>query len=182
MAKLKTLKPKKCRSCGELFTPFSSLAKACSPKCALDTVKKTKQKEFDRETKRRKQALKSRGDWLKEAQSAVNSYVRARDSGKPCISCDKPDNGQHQRHASHYRSVGACSQLRFNTFNIHASCATCNSVLSGNLLEYRIRLVNKLGIDRVAWLERQNDIARYDIEYLKRIKSIFLRRTKILSA
>lgn len=126
-----------------------------------------------------KERIKTRQDWLREAQSAVNAYVRERDRGKPCISCDKPDNGLHQRHASHYRSVKACSILRFNLRNIHASCATCNAVLSGNLLEYRIRLVRMKGSDFVEWLENQNQPITYSVEYLKRVKSIFLRRTRI---
>ena len=123
--------------------------------------------------------LKPKRQWMIEAQHAVNAFIRVRDNGKPCISCDKPDNGSHQRHASHYRSVGACSSLRFNTWNIHASCATCNSVLSGNLIEYRIRLVKKEGAERVEWLEGQNGIVRYDIEYLKRVKRIFKKRAAI---
>jgi len=69
--------------------------------------------------------------------------------------------------------------LRFNTWNVHASCATCNSVLSGNLIEYRIRLRLKLGDERVEWLENQNEIVRYDIEYARRVKAIFKKRTRI---
>jgi len=124
------------------------------------------------------EGFKTIRDWAKEAQTAVNLYIRTRDKGKPCISCDKPDTGV--RNASHYRSVAACSSLRFNTFNNHASCYSCNCSLSGNLLEYRIRLVKLLGQDRVDWLECQNDIARYSIDYLKRIKKVFSRRARHL--
>jgi hypothetical protein len=124
-------------------------------------------------------ALKSKSEWIKEAQQAFNEFIRWRDKGKPCISCDKMDDGTHQRHASHYRSVGACTSLRFNTFNVHASCMQCNSILSGNLIEYRIRLKFKLGDERVDWLESQNGIARYDIDYAKRVKRIFKKRTRI---
>jgi len=137
-----------------------------------------KQKIQRKVTRDKKEKLKTPNDWAKEAQTAVNLYIRTRDKGKPCISCDKPDTGV--RNASHYRSVGACSSLRFNTFNNHASCYKCNCELSGNLLEYRIRLVPLLGQDRVDWLESQNEIARYSIDYLKRVKSIFNRRAKHL--
>ena len=143
-----------------------------------EKARKKKNKEKRAFIKERKNALKTKTEWANEAQKAVNAYIRTRDKGKPCISCDKPDNGLHQRHASHYRSVGACSSLRFNTFNIHTSCATCNTELSGNLLEYRIRLKQKIGVDRVEWLECQNEVARYSVEYLKRIRKIFERRTK----
>ena len=182
---LKPAKRKKCKSCGDLFTPFTTLARTCSVKCAIEDggeakkqAVKTEKKANRKELKKYKEKNKTRSQWANEAQISVNSYIRARDRGKPCISCDKPDNGQHQRHASHYRSVGACSQLRFNTFNIHASCATCNSILSGNLLEYRIRLIKKIGAARVDWLECQNELVRYDIEYLARMKKVFNKRTR----
>jgi hypothetical protein len=123
--------------------------------------------------------LKTVSNWASEAQKAVNLYIRVRDKGKQCISCDKPDRGV--RNASHYRSAGACSQLRFNTFNIFASCYKCNCQQSGNLLEYRIRLIKKIGAEKVEWLESQNEVTRYSIEYLKRVKRIFNKRAKHLT-
>lgn len=179
-------KPKKCQGCGEPFYPrFLSTEKVCGVQCAMIVGKKKneqkKDQEWRKERKQRKEAIKTRSDYAKEAQTAFNAYIRARDKGKPCISCDKPDNGQHQRHASHYRSVGACSNLRYNTYNVHSSCATCNTQLSGNLIEYRIRLIKKLGIDRVEWLESQNELVRYDVEYLKRLKKIFSKRARRLN-
>ena len=154
------------------------MQRTCSVKCAIEDGKGIQKKEYKAVTKSLKAKAKTRSDWIREAQAAFNAYIRARDKRKPCISCDKPDNGQHQRHASHFRSVGACSQLRFNTFNVHASCATCNSTLSGNLLEYRIRLVKKLGQERVDWLESQNKLVRYDIEYLAKLKKVFNKRAR----
>ena len=173
------LKQKKCRHCKDMFTPWASTQVACSPVCAIAVTNDRKAKRERKEHAQKKLTLKTRAQWLKEAQTAVNAFVRLRDEARPCVSCDKPNNGQHQRHASHYRSVGACSSLRFNTLNIHASCSTCNSVLSGNLIEYRIRLIKRLGVDCVEWLERQNEIVRYDIEYAKRVKRIFKKRTAI---
>ena len=109
--------------------------------------------------------------WRAEAQAAVNRYVRLRDKGLPCVSCDRPDDGKHQRHASHYRSVKACSALRYNPDNIYASCAQCNASLSGNLIEYRIRLVRRFGVGLVDWLEAQNGVTKYTVEDLKKIIS-----------
>ncbi len=131
-----------------------------------------------KETRIAKERIKTRSEWLREAQSAVNAYIRERDRGRPCISCDKPDDGSHQRHASHYRSVGACSALRFNTRNIYASCAQCNAIKSGNLLEYRIRLRRIYGDELVEWLESQNGVVRYGIEYLRRLKRVFNKRSR----
>lgn len=175
----RVLKQKKCRICRELFSPWNSTQVACSPKCAIQIVSDKKEKLARKENAIQKLKLKTKAQWAAEAQAAFNSFIRERDKGKPCISCDKPDNGNHQRHASHYRSVGACSSLRFNTGNVHASCSTCNGILSGNLIEYRIRLVKKLSVEHVEWLESQNGIVRYDIDYLKRVKQIFKKRTAI---
>lgn len=178
-------RPRKCKigaaGCDGTYTPFNSLQKCCSnPFCALEVGRAAINKKARVKQRADKERLKSKSDWMREAQSAVNAYIRARDKGKPCISCDKPDDGSHQRHASHYRSVGACSSLRFNTWNIWASCAQCNSIKSGNLIEYRIRLVPKLGAERVEWLESHNETARYSIEYLQRVKKIFSRRARMV--
>ena len=170
---------KYCKACNEPFNPYMTTQKVCGLKCAVKLAKKQTEKKVDKEFKKRKLALKSKSEWMKEAQQAFNEFIRERDKGKPCISCDKMDDGTHQRHASHYRSVGACTSLRFNTFNVHTSCMQCNSILSGNLIEYRLRLKLKLGIKRLDWLECHNEIVRYDIDYAKRIKSIFKKRTRI---
>ena len=188
---MKKCKPKKCTECGEVFQPINSLQKVCNYKCAVQRVNRLKERKvasaIDKERKSqrtahraRKQALKTKSDYMREAQAQVNRYIRLRDAGKPCISCDKPDNGQHQRHASHYRSTAACSILRFNTRNIYASCQQCNTAKSGNLLEYRIRLVKKYGPDLVEWLECQNDTVKYEIDYLIRLKKVFARRCRML--
>ena len=176
---MKQSKPKSCRVCKVKFQPRNSMQVVCSPGCALVIAKQTQAKKERAKTKAAKAKLKTRSEWLKEAQTAFNGYIRIRDKGKPCISCDKPDNGQHQRHASHFRSVGAAPHLRFHLLNVHASCATCNGVLSGNLLEYAKRLPNKIGKDRADWLMYAEHGKRYSIEYAKRVKKIFNKRTRI---
>ncbi len=116
-----------------------------------------------------KERVKTRAEWLRDAQTWFNRYIRLRDKDEPCISCDKPNNGTHQRHASHYRSVGACSYLRFHEMNVWASCSVCNNHLSGNLAEYRIRLTKKIGIDKVEWLESQPKTYKHTIDEIKEI-------------
>jgi len=132
---------------------------------------------LDRE---RRMEVKPLSYWMKRAQAAVNAYIRARDAGQPCISCGKPDDGSHQRHASHYRSVGGHPELRFCELNIWASCSTCNLWLSGNLVPYRAALISKIGIEKVEWLEGQHEPKRYkkddyqriEIEYKKKLKDM----------
>jgi len=175
--------------CGAEFVQYTSLMNKCA-KCLADNARvkrEEKNKLFSSESvKKARKQLKQLSDndrptALRKAQSACNSYIRARDKGNPCISCDKPDNGSHQRHASHFRSVGACSSLRFNEKNIYASCQQCNTTKSGNLIEYRIRLVKKVGAEEVEWLESHNTITRYSIDELKEIEQKYKRKLKELN-
>ncbi len=176
---MKQLKYKPCKVCKTQFKPFSSLSRVCSPHCALKLVRSDKEKALKKDTRERKKKLKTKTDYANEAQTVINKYARLRDKGKPCCSCDKPDNGQHQRHASHYRSIGACTALRFNLKNIHTSCQQCNTSKSGNLLEYRIRLIAKHGQGYVDYLESQNQVVRYEVVYLERLKRVFSKRVRL---
>ncbi|WP_201030118.1 recombination protein NinG, partial [Salmonella enterica] len=112
--------------------------------------------------------------------------IRIRDEGKPCVSCGNPLMGKSNYltgsaiDASHYRSRGAASHLKFNVFNVHSACTRCNRQLSGNAVEYRIRLVNRIGLERVERLEADNAPRRFDVTYLKRVKAIFSRRASAL--
>jgi 5-methylcytosine-specific restriction endonuclease McrA len=188
---MKQCKPKPCKECKTIFQPRNSLQVVCGLQCAVQrSERKNKEKvaigiKKERKAQKqalrvRKEALKSNREWLKELQAVVNKYVRLRDSGKPCCSCDKPDDGSHQRHASHYKSAGSNSALRFNLWNIHASCSVCNNHLSGNIGEYTPRLIKKIGQDRYDWLLTQNQPVKYDIEYIKRFKKIFLKRIRMI--
>jgi hypothetical protein len=129
----------------------------------------------------RKEKLKTTSDWNKEAQAAVNRFIFWRDYGKPCIACGRPLNYGVRGGAvdsSHYRSRGAAPWLRFNVFNIHSGCVRCNRELSGNLIPFRINLIEKIGLQRVERIEHENTVRKFPIEYLKRVKAIFTRRAK----
>ncbi|TEW24926.1 recombination protein NinG, partial [Histophilus somni] len=103
-----------------------------------------------------KERLKSRSERLKELQGVFNRFIRLRDKNLPCISCGRYHQGQW--HAGHYRSVGACPELRFNEDNVHKQCSVCNNHKSGNVIEYRINLVAKIGVERVEFLERKDHL------------------------
>lgn len=197
---------RKCKVCGEYFVPkFHDIRiRWCCPEhgaiLAMEEREKEKvkaaakrikeQKEVEKAGRKRRKAkresLKSKSQWDKEAQSAFNRYIRIRDEGKPCVSCGNPLIGKSNYltgsaiDASHYRSRGAASHLKFNTFNVHSACTRCNRQLSGNAVEYRIRLIDRIGLERVERLESNNEPRRFDIPYLKRIKSIFTRKARSL--
>ena len=132
------------------------------------------------EIRRRKEQIKTRAQWLAECQAVINRYVRLRDAGKPCVSCDRPASWDGQWHASHLRSVGAASAVRFHLWNIHKACSICNHHLSGNVAEYLPRVRARIGDNKVAWLYDQNQLVRYDVAYLKRLKAVMGSRLRRL--
>ncbi|WP_077046660.1 recombination protein NinG [Pseudomonas sp. KK4] len=184
-------RPKKCRveTCRASFVPQRLGQAVCSPACAMIDAPKNQEKARKaidqrerREIKVRKEKLKSRAEHLREAQAAVNEYVRLRDAHLPCISCDSLPNDHDlitgsRWDAGHYRSVGACPELRFEALNIHRQCVKCNRNLSGNAVEYRIRLVQRIGADKVAWIEGPHPACKYTVEEIKAIKADY--RVKI---
>lgn len=167
---------KKCRICKAKFEPFNSLQVACSPACALKIGKKQAAKKADDKTKEQrkwvreqKQKLKGRSEHLKEAQQAFNAYIRERDRHRPCISCGTWSAGQF--HAGHYRTTKAAPELRFEELNCHKQCAQCNNFDSGNIVEYRISLIQRIGQEAVDWLEGPHEPKKYTIDDLKAIKA-----------
>lgn len=170
---------RRCKVCRSLFVPRSITHKACGEGCAL-VVAQDERKAIERKDDRaRKVAIKTRQQWLREAQAAFNSYIRARDHDQPCISCGQ----YHDRFwdAGHYRSVGAQPALRFDETNVHKQCVHCNQHKGGNVVEYRIRLVQKIGREAVELLEIEHAPAKYSIEDAKRIKETYRAKLKALA-
>ena len=183
---------KRCPECRVMFTPSRGSQAVCGEiKCAIAygksekgqaSAKKALADVGRREIKVRKEALKTRADHAKEAQMVMNRYVRLRDAHLGCISCNKPASWGGQWHCSHFRSVGAAAHLRFNLWNMNKSCSQCNAHLSGNIMVYRPRLVEKIGAEKVEWLECNHDLVRHEIPYLKRLKAVFTKKAKLLEA
>ena len=68
----KQLKTKKCKSCGEKFTPSKPLQIVCGWECANALTAKNKLKAIRKEQREERKKLKSRREWLKDAQAAFN--------------------------------------------------------------------------------------------------------------
>lgn len=159
-----------CKICKIVFEPKQMAQKCCSISCAIEFAR---QKPIKAQQKKDRARIKSRGEWVREAQSAFNRFIRLRDSGDACISCGRNHAGQY--HAGHYRSVGANPELRFEEMNCHKQCQPCNTHLSGNLVNYRINLIAKIGINAVEWLEGSHDAKKYTIDDIKAIKQKYLK-------
>ena len=174
------MKDKKCRICGKIFQPFSSTQRVCSPACAISMVNKKKSEEKRKERRKKTQEYyeKDKSFQRTKAQKSFNRYIRERDRYALCISCGKWHNGQW--HAGHYRTTKAASQLRFNEDNCHKQCAPCNNHLSGNIVEYRINLIKKIGLERVEALENSHEIKKYTLEDYYYIIDTYKRKLKEL--
>lgn len=185
----KTPRPKKCKveSCRASFIPQRLGQSACSPKCALAIAPLHSEKarkaisQLERaEIKVRKEKLKSRADHMKDTQKAFNAWVRERDANLPCISCGRHHQGKYD--AGHYRTVGSNPALRFEPLNCHRQCSPCNTQLSGNIVNYRIELVKRIGIELVELLEGPHEPKKYTIDELKALTAEFRAKTKELQA
>ena len=185
-------KPKTCKNpaCRDSFVPQRLGQAVCSPKCALATVEVQKAKEKKslaqagrREIKVRKEALKTRGDHIREAQQAFNEYIRTRDqaAGHLCISSGKPlDWSGNAVDAGHYRSVGSAPHLRFDERNCHAQSKQDNRFLSGNAVDYRIGLIARIGQEAVDALESDQSVRKYTVDEIKAIKATYRAKTREL--
>ncbi|MBK8810779.1 MAG: recombination protein NinG [Acidobacteria bacterium] len=177
---------KTCRICKERFEPVRPMQPTCQAfSCqvayadkAADKSRKNRQAVERKEIKARRESIKTRSDYLKEAQKAWNYYVRMRDYGKPCASCgampDQKFGGTMD--CSHYRSIGAAPHLRFHLHNAAAACVKCNRHLGGNVAALRVGMISRIGIEKVEAVESNNDVRKFDIEYLKRVKKIFSKK------
>lgn len=164
------MKPKTCKSCRTKFTPVRPLQRVCSPSCAFKVAEQARAKEEARKLRERKEQAKPLTALANEAQAAFNALRRHEDllAGYGCISC-----GTHnaiQWHAGHYRTVKAAKQLRFERDNVHLQCSQCNNHDSGNVVEYRINLVKRIGVERVEALESNNEVKRWSREELLQVK------------
>ena len=168
----------KCKVCSEPFESYRPMQKVCSWECAKSIAKVAVEKIEKAKIKVLKEKLKTRNEWLKEAQSAFNAYIRIRDIELPCISCGRHHTGQY--HAGHYRSVGSAPNLRFDENNCHKQCQPCNTHLSGNIVLYRKSLLVKVGEQEVDRIESANAPGKWTIEEIKSIRQIYLAKYRQL--
>ena len=162
----------KCKNavCKKPFKRVRSNQIVCSPGCAYAYTKQKKTKEWNKEKAKRKKALKTTQDYLKELQLIFNRYIRTRDYGQPCISCGKLHGVKMT--AGHFYTVGSYPNLRFNPDNVHGQCwYNCNKNKHGNLSEYLPNLIAKIGQDNFNALEaKRNEPLNLSIQEIEELK------------
>jgi hypothetical protein len=167
----------RCKNCKQVFEPVKFLQKYClKDECIKVWVKAENEKQWTKKKSQMKADLTTTSDYLKLTQQVVNKYIRVRDEGLNCISCDLPPK---KKNAGHYYSQGGHSAVRFDEDNIHLQCEHCNTFLSGNLLNYQIGIEKRIGGERLMKLQaKAHDVKKWTKEELKEIIEIYKKKIK----
>lgn len=191
----KPARTKRCKHCRGQFVPTRPLQSACGPVCAQRVAERVREKAERRKAAQERKAIreakdriKTRSEWMKEAQAAFNKFIRARDAALPCICCGEfgPDEAWKpggQWDAGHFLGVGAYPELRFVEDNCHKQLKSCNAgsgkyARKGRTVaqEYEERLIQKIGIERVELLKGPHEPKHYSIDDLKVIRDTYRRK------
>jgi hypothetical protein len=167
----------KCKFCKKEFTQFNSLNKVCSIKCAIELGKlkpaKVNYKRVNSQLKSEaKEKLETYSQKVNKVKVIFQKWIRERDKDLPCISCGTTKASMW--HASHFKKAETFSGVIFHELNTWKSCSKCNVFLNGNELNYRERLVKKIGLDQVIALEElanETRTKKWTIEELNTIKT-----------
>jgi hypothetical protein len=157
------------------------MQKVCCPTCALEVSRQVAQKKAAKEaqedrkkTREKLDAMRTKPQLVKVAQTAINAFVRARDADKPCISCGKPPSTEtNQTDAGHFRSVGSAPHMRFVENNVHGQCKHCNQYLAGAVLAYRKGLIERIGLEAVEALEADQTPRKYTHDELRDLAATY---------
>ena len=180
---------KKCKNCGSEFKPrYKTTEKFCwSNDCKvkeamnnLDKIKIKQKSKQSKELRERKKNMETIQQMAQRVQKVVNLYVRMRDSGKKCISCDKILKGKFD--AGHYYNSNNHWNVRMNAhLNIFGQCVTCNRHRHGSLIEMRKGLLERIGqigldhLDSIA-----HETRKFDKIELQEIMNIYKERIQKL--
>ncbi len=170
---------KHCVICGGEFEPRRMGQKTDAPICEAERKRQI------RIRKDRKERLKTRREWIDDAQKAFNAYIRARDSERTCICCGVAFGNSlvgGAVDAGHYRSTGSAPHLRFNEDNCNAQRKQCNRYGAGRAVDYRIGLISRIGLERVEALEADNTPRKFSIDELRALRDHYRAKLKELKA
>jgi hypothetical protein len=200
-------KPKTCKQCKERFTPTRAMQPVCAPPkpCAFEYGLKAANKSADARAKAERKAdrakrekLKKRGDWLREAKVAVQRARRLEElaKGRGCMSCGR---SQHEVQGAegwkpggawdggHFISKGARPELALEPLNVWLQCKSCNGgskhyarkgYTVGNAFEANLRAQE--GDALVDWLKGPHEAKHYTVDDLKTIKATYTAKAREL--
>ena len=169
----------RCKNCKNKFEPVRFNQKYClESECVRVWVESEKAKQWKKTKAKVKQDLMTLSDYLRLTQQIFNKYIRLRDKGQVCISCQKKPLKEN---AGHFWNANNHWNVRFDEDNVHVQCEKCNSYLSGNLIEYRTNLLIKIGAERFSQLDAKARVTRkFTKDELKEIMATYKKKCKEL--
>ena len=170
----------RCKNCKNQFEPVKFLQKYCfNPDCVKVWVETENAKQWTKKKSQMKADLTTLSDYLKITQQVFNKFIRLRDEGLNCISCDLPPK---KKNCGHYFSQGGHSAVRFDEDNCHLQCEHCNTFLSGNLLNYQIGIEKRIGGEKLMQLQsKAHDIKKWTKEELTELIEIYKKKIKSIA-
>ena len=87
---------------------------------------------------------------MKRADRWFSIYIRNKYGGRGCYTCGAT---QRQMQCGHYLSRGL-HNIRWEEDNARPQCALCNMFHGGSIEDFRTRLVEEIGEERIAELNR----------------------------
>lgn len=167
----------RCKNCKTKFEPVRFNQKYClKDECIRVFVEEAKLKAWKKTKSKMKTDLMTLQDYIKLAQITFNKYIRLRDKGNVCISCQKPPK---KLNSGHFYNANNHWNVRFNEDNVHLQCEHCNTFLSGNLINYRENLLKKIGEGKFQLLEAEAKKTRkFTIDELKEIINTYKKKIK----
>lgn len=169
----------RCKNCKNKFEPVRFNQKYClESECVRVWVESEKAKQWKKTKAKVKQDLMTLSDYLRLTQQIFNKYIRLRDKGQVCISCQKKPLKEN---AGHFFNANNHYNVRFDERNVHLQCEHCNTYLSGSLIEYQRNLIHKIGIESYHELEAEaRKTRKFTKEELKEIMAIYKKKCKEL--
>ena len=202
------MKSRKCANpaCRSEFVPaFSTTQKVCKWQCGLaikdqnhDKARKAIASQERVEHRERKEKLKTRSEYLHEAEKVVRDYRRTYELsiGSGCISCGESQESILSAQgwktggafdAGHFLGKGARPELRLIPENIWLQCKGCNSgsymhARKGHTVSqgFRAGLIDRIGLEAVEALEADHEPRKYTIDELKAIRDEYRAKLRAL--
>jgi hypothetical protein len=167
----------RCKNCKEKFEPIRFNMKYClNDECVRVWVESEKAKVWKKTKAKMKNDLETVQELIKATQIIFNKYIRLRDKGQVCISCQKKPLKEN---CGHFFNANNHWNVRFSELNCHLQCEHCNTYLSGNLIEYQRNLIEKIGIKSYHELEAEaRKTRKFTKDELKEIINIYKNKIK----
>ena len=169
----------RCKHCKNKFEPIRFNMKYClNDECVRVWVESEKAKQWKKTKAKMKNELETVQELIKATQIIFNKYIRLRDKGQVCISCQKKPLKEN---CGHFFNANNHWNVRFSELNCHLQCEHCNTYLSGNLIEYQRNLIEKIGIKSYHELEAEaRKTRKFTKDELKEIMQVYKNKIKEL--